>query len=145
MLDNLIRINRQNEYLLFFNEDLFVERYSSSPNTQSIVLRSKSKLLWDQVLVPLAARNHRCDVILNTKQSVPLITSCRTIFVMHGADWIAYPQNFYFLDRIYHTIFLPLYCTKADRIISVSNHTTELTTARLKVNSKKLRTILSRF
>lgn len=145
VLSALLRLDRINEYHLFLPDAALAERYREFPNAHPVVLNTRSKLLFDQVAIPRAARKIGCDVIINLKHSVPLFTSAATIFVMHGADWLAFPQNYYFFDRMYHKVSLPLFCHKADRIISVSHDATRIANERLHLSPGKLATVYHGF
>lgn len=145
VLNALLQLDRVNQYYLFVPNAALEERYRGFPNARPVVLKTRSKLLFDQVAVPRAARKFGCDVIINLKHSVPLFTSAATIFVMHGADWLAFPQNYYFFDRMYHKVSLPLFCRKADRIISVSHDATRIAQARLNLPPDKIATVYHGF
>ncbi|MGA2564630.1 MAG: glycosyltransferase family 1 protein, partial [Steroidobacteraceae bacterium] len=141
VLDGLLRLDCANQYVLFVHDVALAERYRTYPNAHIIELATRRRFIFDQFLVPLAARKYHCDIIINLKHSVPLLTGARTIFVMHGADWIAFPQNYYFFDRLYHALSLPLFCWKADKIISVSRNATEMAIERLELAPSKFATI----
>jgi glycosyltransferase involved in cell wall biosynthesis len=145
VLDALLRLDRVNQYYLFLPNASLAERYREFPNAHPVVLTTRPKLLFDQVSIPRAARKYGCDVIINLKHSVPLLTRARTIFVMHGADWLAFPQNYYFFDRMYHKVSLPLFCRKADRIISVSHDATRIAVERLKLPPTQVATVYHGF
>ena len=141
LLRALLKLDRRNRYVLFLRDGKAADQFAQYPNVVPVVLATKRRMLFDQVFVPWAARKHRCDVIMNLKHSVPLLTSARTVLVMHGADWIAFPQNYYFLDRLYHGVSLPVFCRKADRIVSVSKDAAEVAIRHLKLPRSKLATI----
>jgi glycosyltransferase involved in cell wall biosynthesis len=145
LLNALLRIDRANEYYLFIPDPALGARFREFPNAHPVVLSSPSKLIFDQVLVPRAVRQYQCDVIINLKHSVPLLTGAPAIFVMHGADWLAFPQNYYFLDRMYHKVSLPLFCRKAARIISVSHDATRIAVERLKLPPSQVATVYHGF
>jgi glycosyltransferase involved in cell wall biosynthesis len=145
VLGALLRLDRINEYYLFLPNAALAERYREFPNAHPVVLATRSKLLFDQVSIPRAVRKYGCDVVINLKHSVPLFTAAAAIFVMHGADWIAFPQNYYFFDRLYHKLSLPLFCRKADKIISVSHDATRIAVERLKLPASKIATVYHGF
>src|SRR4030088_889183 len=95
VLNALLRLDRANQYYLFLPDASLAERYREFPNAHPVVLSTPSKLIFDQVSVPRAVRRYQCDVVINLKHSVPLLTGAPAIFVMHGADWLAFPQNYY--------------------------------------------------
>ena len=117
---NLVRGDPGNEYVLVFPSAASRERHGQ-PNARNLVVEARSKLLWDQVAVPLALRHERVDVVFSTKHSIPLTPFAPRVFMLHGADWIAYPENYYAMDRLYHQVALPLYLRSADRVITISH------------------------
>jgi len=145
MLDALLRLDRENEYFLFLRNQAFAERFKAWPNVHPVVLQTRRRFLFDQILVPLAVRKYACDVVINLKHSLPLLVGARTVFVMHGADWIAFPQNSYFFDRLYHRVSLPFFCWKADKIVSVSQNATDIIIRHTGVSAAKIATIYHGF
>jgi glycosyltransferase involved in cell wall biosynthesis len=142
MVQHLLALDRRNEYLLLYDDYCGLGSYPTYPNVRELVIRSRSKLVWDQLLVPRVARREKLDLIFNPKLSVPLLAQCATMFVQHGADWFVMPEQYPLLDRLYFSFFAPLYWRKATQIISVSkdaeHRLTELMDAR---TAAKLRTV----
>ena len=89
----------------------------------------------------MIAKKYNIDVLFNPKLSVPLFAKCKTAFVLHGADWFVFPQNYKFHDRLYHKLFSALYCNKADAIISVSKDATNEINKRQKIARAKIKTV----
>jgi glycosyltransferase involved in cell wall biosynthesis len=85
-----------------------------------VVLPSRSKLTWDQVTVPAYARRARLDVVFNGKLSVPLLCGSRTAFFLPGAEQFAVAHIFPWKDRMYNRLAMPLFCRKADAIITLT-------------------------
>src|ERR1700761_5123453 len=145
LLNALLRIDRINDYYLFIANSALGARFAEFPNAHPVVLSSPSKLIFDQVMVPRAIREHDCDVVINLKHSVPLLSGAPAIFVMHGADWLGFPQNYYFFDRMYHKVSLPLFCRKAARIISVSHDATRIANEKLHLAPGQMATVYHGF
>ncbi|HEV7446729.1 MAG TPA: glycosyltransferase, partial [Steroidobacteraceae bacterium] len=145
LVSALLRIDRVNEYYLFLPNAALAGRYREFPNAHPVVLTTRSKLMFDQVAIPRAVRKYGCDVVINLKHSVPLFTGAPAIFVMHGADWLAFPGNYYLFDRLYHKVSLPLFCRKAARIISVSHDATRIAMDRLNLPPAKVATVYHGF
>lgn len=120
MVRHMLALDRRNEYVLLYDDESRRNSYASYRNVREIVIPSRFKVLWDQVIVPWVARRERLDVVFNLKLSVPLLAPCPTMFVQHGADWFVMPEQYPLLDRWYFTLFAPLYWRKAARIVSVS-------------------------
>src|ERR1700738_900987 len=145
LVSALLRIDRVNEYYLFLPNAALAGRYREFPNAHPVVLTTRSKLLFDQIAVPRAVRRYGSDVVINLKHSVPLFTGAPAIFVMHGADWLAFPENYYLFDRLYHKVSLPLFWRKAARIISVSHDATRIAVGRLNLPPSKVATVYHGF
>ena len=116
----LLRVDPSNEYVLVFASEEGRQRFGH-PRAQNIVVRAPDKLTWDQVAVPLALRRERVDVVFSTKHSIPLAPAAPRVFMLHGAEWVAYPRDYYALDRLYHQVALPLYLRSAERVITISH------------------------
>lgn len=84
---------------------------------------ARSKLYWDQVRVPRAAREFDADLIFNPKFSLPLFTRRPCVFVQQGSDWYVNPQNYPWWDNLYIRLMLPLYSRKASRTLAISQTT----------------------
>jgi glycosyltransferase involved in cell wall biosynthesis len=142
ILDALLRLDRKNEYVLFYKSKNHLGKYSHYSNVEEKILKASNKLYWDQVLVPLAARKSGVDVLFHVKFTVPLLTRCKTVMVVHGASWFVHPELYpNKVDLMYVKAMMPLYCRRADMIISNSNLTTADFANILRVPPRKIRTI----
>lgn len=124
LMDHLLRLDSTNRYVLMYSDEHLVGTYSNYPHVEEVVVRSSSRLTWDQIAVPSVAIKKGVDVIFNPKHSVPLLTRCKTVYVLQGADWFVFPNNYKMHDRIYHKMFAWLFIKKSDAIISISHSTT---------------------
>jgi len=115
------------DYLLLYRSENHVGTFGRHDRVSEHVLPGRSKALWDQFIVPRACRRLNADVLLNPKFTLPLLSKCLGVMVLHGADWyLPDAAQFYGrLDRLYIRLFMPLYLRKAAGIISVSRLTTE--------------------
>lgn len=121
MMDKILQHDKKNEYVLFFRDDSFINRYNEFPNAKAIQVSAANKLLWDQISVPLAARRENVDLIFHPKHSIPLLTGRKTIMQLRGAEYWIYPEHFEPLDIFYAKLFIPLFCRKATHIITESH------------------------
>jgi glycosyltransferase involved in cell wall biosynthesis len=140
LLDNLFRIDTQNNYYLFYKNLNFWDRYKQ-PNVHQVLVKVPSKLLWDQVSMPFMVKKYKLDILFNTKFTVPLLTSCPSAMVMHGSEWYIFPQNYTYLDIKYVKFFMPLYLKKAKMTISVSDRAKFDMVKYAKGDPEKFRTI----
>jgi glycosyltransferase involved in cell wall biosynthesis len=142
VLEHMFKIDSLNEFVLFYKTPPpRHQSFTRFPNVEEVVVRFPTKILWDQVAMPIKIREKRIDILFNPKLTVPILTSCKSVFVRTGGDWYAFPQNYPLLDRIYFTLAAPIYLHKAAAIVSISNCCTEQLLHHTSLNPKKLVTI----
>ena len=127
IVEELLKLDQENEYVLFYKTEKHLGRYKSFANCREMLLAGKSKAIWDQITIPRAARREKIDLIFNPKFTVPLFTRCKTMMVVHGADWFIppYDEVYTTLDNFYIKRVMPLYFRRADAISSVSDYSTD--------------------
>jgi len=142
MLDALLKLDRNNQYVLFYRNEEHLGKYAHYPNVEEKVIKASNKLFWDQVAIPIAARQAKVDVVFNTKFTVPFLTEYKTVMVLHGASWFVHPELYKNkLDLMYIKVAMPMYCRRADAIIANSNLTKNDFVNILHVPPEKIRTI----
>jgi glycosyltransferase involved in cell wall biosynthesis len=125
--ETLLRLDRQNNYVLFYRDRANVGRFAQYPNVTECVVRGWGKVGWDQVGIPLACRSAGVDVLFHPKFTVPFAAHCPVVMTVHGADWFI-PEHARFygrLDVAYIRALMPLYFRKASAVLSVSQITTD--------------------
>jgi len=134
-----------NEYIAFYSSAQQAGRYRDRPNVREIVVPGRGKLVWDQVLVPLAARRERLDVIFHHKFSIPLLPPCPAVVQQRGTEYWSHPE-FYAgwsgrMDRAYNRLMIPLYCRRAVRVLTNSDTLGDELVRYVGVPRSKLRTV----
>jgi glycosyltransferase involved in cell wall biosynthesis len=131
------------EFVLFFQQARPSNEFPESARLRHVLVPTASRLIWDQVALPLAVRREGIDVLFNPKFSIPLSAGCRTAWVCHGLDWYVMPWASRLPDRISHRVLVPRYAQKADAIITVSETVREHALRYLKVPAEKLHVVYS--
>lgn len=145
LCDALFALDTHNEYVAFYNKETQKGRYRHCPNVREVVVPGRRKLLWDQVQVPLAARRARVHVLFHHKFSIPLAAPCPTVVQQRGTEYWSHPE-FYAgfsgrLDQLYNRLAIPLYCRRANRVLTNSNTLGEELVRYAGVPPSKLRTV----
>jgi len=142
MLDALLKLDRNHEYVLFYKNKKHLGKYAHYPNVEEKVVNAPNKLLWDQATIPLCARQAKVDILFHTKFTVPFLTKCKTVMVLHGASWFVHPEIYpNKLDLTYIKMVMPLYCRRADSLIANSNLTKNDFVNLLHIPPEKIKTI----
>lgn len=124
LTEELLSIDRSNEYVLFYRSAANLGRYAHHPNATERLVRAPGKALWDQVAIPWHCWREGIDVVFHPKFTVPFLAPCRTMMVLHGAGWFL-TDFFGTWDVRYIRAVMPLYLRRADRVLSVSRVTTD--------------------
>ena len=120
LLRHMMAQDPMTHYVILLRSERNALIFKECPNAEIQVIPSRSKIWWDQVLVPLAARRVDADIIFNPKFSLPLFSKRPGVFVLHGSDWYINPGNYSWQDNKYIRIMLPIYCRKATRLLSIA-------------------------
>lgn len=121
LLPRLLDLGSDHEFVLLYQDRRYLGTYGDRDHVKEVAVSVPSRVAWDQLAVPRVARREKLDLLFNPKYSLPLVTSCRTVFVCHGMDWYVMPEWSRRIDRLNHRYLIPRYARKADRIIAVSN------------------------
>ena len=142
IVDALLQLNCNHQYVLFYRDKKYLGRYAHYSQVEEKVVNAPNKLLWDQLAIPLVAHQAKLDVLFHPKFTVPFLASCKTVMTIHGASPFVrpdlYPNK---VDLRYFKSVMPLYCQKADAIISNSHLTHKDFVNILQVPEAKIRTI----
>jgi glycosyltransferase involved in cell wall biosynthesis len=120
LLRHLVSIDSSSRYVIFLAGPAAAADFAGQSNVEVRVLESRSRLLWDQVLVPRAARRLGVDLLFNPKFSLPLLSGIPGVFILQSCDWYVNPRNYPWWDNIYIRAMLPLYCRKARAMLAIS-------------------------
>lgn len=127
LLQHLFALDCTTRYVLLLGSARAQPLFEGFANVQTQVLGGSSKLWWDQVAVPRAARSCGADLLFNPKFSLPLLSRIPGVFVLQSCDWYVNPGNYPWWDNLYIRLMLPLYCRKASGLLAISQATlTEL-------------------
>jgi len=121
LLEHLLALDRASRYLILLRTDKRASLFDRFPNADVRVLPARMKLVWDQVVAPLAALREDADLVFNPKFSVPLLGRRPATFVLQGSDWYVNPQNYPWWDNLYIRMTMPLYLRRAERLLAISS------------------------
>ena len=143
ILSELLKLDRKNHYLLLYRNPANLGLYAGYRNVKEVVVPGANKAYWDQVAVPLICWKEKIDIIFHPKFTVPFFAPCKTVMVVHGADWLIPEQAQFYSPRDvrYMRLVLPMYFRKASKVISVSQETTDNFLRLLNLSKEKIQTI----
>lgn len=103
LLAALAGIDAANEYVVFTNRETAEDLVPAQPNFLQApqALRASfrpARILWEQTLLPLAARRRRLDVLFNPGFTAPAFCPCPTVTVFHDLQHKRHPEYFRWFD-----------------------------------------------
>ncbi|MBI5787666.1 MAG: glycosyltransferase family 4 protein [Candidatus Schekmanbacteria bacterium] len=124
LLQHLAQIDRENNYILFTNQ----ENSGSFPlkaNFREILCRVQAssrpaRILWEQVILPVQAKIARLDLLFSPGYTAPLIKTCKSIVSTLDMQYQYFPQDFSRLALLFVKTLVPLSARYADKIITIS-------------------------
>lgn len=129
LFKTLLEIDKHNSYVLFFRHESQLGRFTDHPQIEEVFVPGGNKLLWDQILVPKAAAKQRLDVLFHYKFTIPLLTSIPTVCQQRGTEYWTHPHLYPSwgdkADRYYNMLAIPRYCSKAKRVLTISDSLAE--------------------
>ena len=81
------------------------------------------RILWEQVLQPIALRRDRPDVLHAAAFVAPLVSSCPTVVTVYDLSFDLFPDFFRGPNQTYLRIFTRRSVRRARRVIAISEHT----------------------
>jgi len=120
ILKNLLKIDKDNQYILFYQGKKRKTSFSGYPNVEEQWINVPYKILWDQIFIPLLALRTRVDLLFSPKWTAPLLSTCKILMVVHGSECYIYPEFYKLRDILYLKIMIPLYLWRAAKTIVVS-------------------------
>ena len=125
LMDAVLELDRENEYVLFYSGPEQLGTYGARPNVLEVVVRAPGKLAWDQIAVPTAARRADLDVLFHHKFSIPLLAPCPTVVQQRGTEYWTFPEYYRawgdWLNALYNRWSIPLFCRRAARVLTNSD------------------------
>jgi glycosyltransferase involved in cell wall biosynthesis len=133
-LRNLLRaladIDAVNQYVVFTNRETGADLVPDRPNfyiaRQAVNAAFRpSRIVWEQLILPLAIRKQRLNVLLNPGFTAPFVCSCPMVTVFHDLQHKRHPEYFRWFDRPFWNLFLWVAATRSRGLIAVSQATAD--------------------
>ncbi len=128
-LRNLLRaladIDSENQYIVFTNREtgagLAPDRanFYHAPQSVSASFRP-ARILWEQLVLPFAARKHRLNVLFNPGFTAPLLSSCPTVTVFHDLQHKRHPEYFRWFDLPFWNVLVWASARRSRGAIAIS-------------------------
>ncbi len=141
LCDALLSLDTPDEFVLFYQRPDQLGRYADRPQVTERLVPARSKLLWDQISVPRAARGERLDVLFHHKFSIPLFSPCPTVVQQRSSEYWLFPKSYDWLNTTYNRIAIPIYCKRATLVLTNSDALADDLTPYIGVPRNRIHTV----
>ena len=115
--------DKQNEYILLGNQK--TDYNIKADNQKLIIIPEKITFLWDQIKLPFHLKKQGVDVFLTPYFKAPLCKPTKMVVIINDIIPLVasqYQKLKYFFKRTYFRAMIKSAIKKADRIITISQH-----------------------
>jgi glycosyltransferase involved in cell wall biosynthesis len=125
LLTALGEIDSVNQYVVFTNRETGADLVPPQPNflnaPQAVNAQFRpARILWEQLVLPFAARKHRLNVLFNPGFTAPIICGCPMVTVFHDLQHKRHPEYFRWFDLPFWNFFLWASARRSRGLIAVS-------------------------
>lgn len=145
LLDALLSIDHGNEYVVFYNDPCHLGRF---PQAKEVLLPGKNPLarLWrEHVLLPMACRREKVDLLHCPKSAIPFISPCPTVVTLHDLIPLRHPETEKLAARLYWRLQIPIAARRSSYIITDSEHAREEIITDFQVAPERIKAIMLGF
>ena len=130
LIKNLQKIDHNNEYFIFVRPDEDSSALQETHNFKIVELKAANYPIWEQFVLPKAAKRYNCDILHCTSNTaplrcdVPIITTLHDIIYLERKSFkILYSNatNYQKIGSIYRKLMVPFVVRKSKRVVTVSN------------------------
>jgi glycosyltransferase involved in cell wall biosynthesis len=128
LLAALAELDQANQYFIFTNRETGADLAPVQANFTLVpqgvrAVNRPARLLWEQTMLPLAARRLRLDVLLNPGFTAPVLCPCPQVTVFHDLQHKRHPEYFRWFDLPFWNLFLYASIRVSRSIVAISEAT----------------------
>ena len=123
ILQQLKKIDRENKYIVYYNQTLNPELAEGPANFYFQQLKWRYRKFWTHIRLGKELRKNPVDIFLATNAVPFLMKQGKIVVTIHDLGFYVNPQLYHPLERIYQNISHKLAIRQADKIIAISEAT----------------------
>lgn len=146
LIENLARIDKENEYFLFvapWNQELFqVKKRNFRQIICNVPLKALPlRILYEQTVLPILLWKNKIDVFHSVASVSPFLLFCPSVLTLHDVIPFIFPQLTPLIFRCYWNIAYKISARRAQLIIAVSHSAKKDLIKFLDITGKKITVI----
>lgn len=130
LIKHLQIIDKENDYYIFVKKDVDTGVLTETSNFKIITLEGGSYPIWEQFILPKAAKKYGCELLHCTSNTAPLYCDIPIVTTLHDIIYMesSYTKilksdatNYQKFGNVYRKLIVPQVVRKSQKIITVSN------------------------
>ena len=117
-VDFFLIVSKNNQSTFPFNSKNIRFKLINFDNTSQI-----KRIFIEQTLLPIWLKKEKIDCLIAPGNTGLLYSPCKVIVIVHDIIFCVYPESYSTLRRLYLQKFVKFSCTKADKVVTMSNNT----------------------
>jgi len=131
LVDNIIKIDQENEYVIFLGKDNFDEFPCSDKRVKKVLAKVKWYTLAEQIIMPYLIMRARVDLMHFPHFNAPMFCPKKFVVTIHDLILTKFPTKrattlaplFYKIKNIFYKINIWTAIKRAQKVIAVSRYT----------------------
>ena len=131
LINNLQKIDKENEYVVFVKPDEDSSALKESANFKLIELKGGMYPFWEQFALPKAAKEYGCDLLHCTSNTAPIFSKIPIITTLHDIIYLeksylkilqSTATSYQKFGNIYRKLIVPRVMKRSKVVITVSKY-----------------------
>jgi glycosyltransferase involved in cell wall biosynthesis len=148
LIKNLQRIDTENEYFIFVKPDADRNIIRETGNFHRVEIKGGFYPFWEQVLLPMAARKYKCDLLHCTSNTAPVVSTVPLMITLHDIIYLEKLMLFgkagswyQKLGNVYRRWVVPPVVRKSRMVITVSDFERDRISRFFRMEPDRLKTV----
>lgn len=150
IVDNVIALDQENEYVIFLNKENYSEFITDNPRVRKVAVNIKWYTALEQILFPLIIVKERLDLMHFPHFNVPVFTPGRFVVTIHDLILTKFPTVrastlspvFYYIKNFLYRLVIKIAVMRASKVIAVSEFTKKDVVEQFKISPAKVQVTL---
>lgn len=146
VVDNVIKLDQENEYVVFLRQENFTDFNSTNPKVKKVLANVRWYSLAEQILMPYYIWRERLDLVHFPHFNVPLFCPVKFTVTIHDLILIKFPTRrattlnplFYKIKNFSYKIVIAAAIRRAKKVLAVSQYTKNEIIKHFKVKPEKI-------
>lgn len=146
VVDNILKIDSLNHYVIFLGKENFDELVIKQPNVEKVLADVSWYGLAEQVLMPVIIWKQKLDLMHFPHFNVPLFCPTKFVVTVHDLILTKFPTMrattlgpvIYFIKNIFYKLIISYAVLRAKKVITISEFTKQDIIDQFKIKAKKI-------